>query len=404
MILQDMMNSITTIGAQIRAKSQAMATAALQGATSESLQAMRDEIDQLDAQKKALQTSYEIEREAQAGIVSNAGQTAAEMPGSLRDRLKSNEYAKAFAWAVRNGIGPRNAAGHPEAKILMDALTETGGNPVGTDGGFLVPEDIDHSIREKRRELSPLADLFGEEDVTAPTGWRVTDNAPTTGMTLVNEMGNIPTDDQPAFSKVTYSCSKYALILPVSNELLQDEVANLFDYISRWYAKKLVITENNLIIAALRTLTATGVTATKELNALKTAKNVTLDPAISDLSTWIMNQTAFDVLDQLLDNDDRPLLRPDPTTATLMRLLGLGVRKVSNAMMGAPTTNKSDIFLGYGKEFATLFRVQGFQLDSTGVGGNAWRTDSTELRGITRLGVTKFDADAMVRLQLTTGS
>ena len=403
MILQDMMNSITTIGAQIRAKSQAMADAAMAGATSESLQAMRDEIAQLKDQKAALQQSYEIEKEAQAGIVSAAGQRA-EQPRSRRERLASNEYARAFAWAVKNGIGPRNAAGHPEAKILMDALTETGGNPAGTDGGFLVPEDIDHSIREKRRELSPLADLFSEETVTAPTGWRVTDTAPTTGMTLVNEMGTIPTDDQPAFSKVTYSCSKYALILPVSNELLQDEDANLFDYIGRWYAKKLVITENNLLIAALRTLTATSVTATKELNALKTAKNVTLDPAISDLSTWIMNQTAFDVLDQLLDNDDRPLLRPDPTTATLMRLLGLGVRKVSNAMMGAPATNKSDIFLGYGKEFATLFRVQGFQLDSTGVGGNAWRTDSTELRGITRLGVTKFDADAMVRLQLTTGS
>ena len=33
-------------------------------------------------------------------------------------------------------------------------------------------------------------------------------------------------------------------------------------------------------------------------------------------------------------------------------------------------------------------------------GGDAWRTDSTELRGIARLGVTKFDAEAMVRRSL----
>ena len=399
MILQDMMNSISTIGSEIRAKSQEMAKAALNGATSESLQAMQEEINTLNARKQALQNSYQIEKDAQAGIVQPM---AGAQPKTRKEMLASNEYARAFAWAVQHGVGPRNAAGHPEAKILMDALTEGGGNPVGTDGGFLVPEDIDHAIREQRRELKPLADLFGYESVTAPTGWRVTDTAPTTGLVSVNEMGSIDDDDdQPAFAKVTYSCGKYALILPVSNELMSDNVANLFAYIGRWFAKKLVITENNLLITALRTLTATSVTATKELNALKTAKNVTLDPAISDLSTWIMNQTAFDVLDQLLDNDDRPLLQPDPTNATAKQLLGLPTRRVSNATMGAPTTNKSDIFVGYGKEFATLFQVEGFQLDSTAIGGNAWRTDSTEIRGITRLGVSKFDAAAMVRLQLS---
>ena len=68
---------------------------------------------------------------------------------------------------------------------------------------------------------------------------------------------------------------------------------------------------------------------------------------------------------------------------------------------GASAVTTSDLFIGDGKEFATLFRCGAFELSSTDIGGDAWRTDSTELRGITRLGVSKFDAEAMVRRQLT---
>ena len=403
MNLQEMMNQISSLGFQIRSKANALSAMAGGSATMDQLNAAQAEIEELRGKQKALMTAYEIERQAQAGQVQPMG-APAEQPKNVRDMLKSNEYARAFAFALKNGINPRNAAayGGEKVKILMDALTEGGGDPVGEDGGFLVPEDIDHAIREQRRELKPLADLFEQEEVTAPTGWRVTDTQPTKGLVDVDEMGSISTtDDQPVFAKVPYSCSKKALILPVSNELMSDNVANLFSYIGRWFAKKLVISENALLIAALRTLVATSITANKELEALKKAKNVTLDPAISSLSTWIMNQTAFDVLDNLLDNNDRPLLQPNPTEETDSRLLRRNVFQVSDAHLGAPTTNKSDIFLGYGKEFATLFRVQGFQLASTTIGGDAWRKDSTEIRGITRLGVSKFDAAAMCRLQLS---
>ena len=64
---------------------------------------------------------------------------------------------------------------------------------------------------------------------------------------------------------------------------------------------------------------------------------------------------------------------------------------------GQTATTKADLFIGDGKEFATLFRCGGFELASTDIGGNAWKSDSTEVRGIVRLGVTKFDTGAMVR-------
>ena len=408
MNLQEIMNQITTLGAQIRQANARLAQDASNSAVATSeLERQQAEIAAMNTRMAALQASYNALQASQVpGLTPVPG--TPEQSRDLRDMLKSNEYARAFAYAIQNGIGRKNGRGNEKVKILFDALTEGGGDPVGTDGGFLVPEDIDHTILEVKRSLDPLSALFNEETVTAPTGWRVMDSAPEKGLVDVDEMAQIDDDDdQPAFAKVPYSCSKKALILPVSNELASDNVANLFAYLGRWFAKKLVITENIMLITALRTLTAASI-ASDPLKGIKQALNKGLDPAISAGANVIMNVDAFDVLDQLMDGNERPLLQPDPVNATIMRIKGRPIHSVSRRTLpnvttgsGASAVTTSDLFIGDGKEFATLFRCGAFELSSTDIGGNAWRTDSTELRGITRLGVSKFDTEAMVRKQVT---
>lgn len=413
MTLQDMMNQMTDLGGQIRAASARLASqAGDQSVSMEELEKQQAALNAMNQRMSALQLAYSTQEAAERGSVLENARPAAPQAQpqsrSLREMLSSNEYARAFAYAIRNGISRKRAGENERCKVLLDALTEGGGTPVGSDGGFLVPEDIDHTIQEMRRALDPLANLFNEETVTAPTGWRVRDTSPTRGLVAVNEMGQInDNDDQPSFAKVPYACEKKALILPVSNELMNDNVANLFAYIGRWFAKKLVITENAMLMTALRTLTGTSIDS-DPMKGLKTALNKELDPAISALASVILNQSGFDILDNLLDGNDRPLLQPDPTNATVKRFAGRPLHAVSYAAMadvttgeGASAVTTTDLFIGDGKEFATLFRCGGYELASTDVGGNAWRTDSTEFRGIVRLGVSKFDAGAMVRKTLT---
>ncbi len=398
MTLQEMQNQITDLGARIRAAAADLRGAAMQeNVPMDQVEQKRTALNDMQQRMAALQAAYDVEKSAAAASLQPAAPSA---PARTRSEiLKSNEYAHAFAWALRNGVNPRN--GHNFAdrtKILYDALTEGGGNPVGADGGFLVPEDIDHQIRELKRELNPLAPLFGSETVTAPTGWRVVDTAPTTGFTAVNEMATVPSDDQPVFQKISYVLTKYGLILPVSNELASDEVANLFAYISRWFAKKDVILENGLLLGALDDLTATALSATDPIADLKKALNVDLDPAISLSAMVLTNQSGFNALDQLLDANDRPLLQPDPTNATVRRIFGRPVQVVSDAQLAPDTTNNTaDIYIGDGHEFATLFTRQGLEIVSTDIGGAAFTTDSIQVRGITRKGVSKFDTAAMVR-------
>ena len=408
MKLQEIMNQITALGGQIQAASAELAQTALDSAIPmEEIEKKQADIADMQKRMNALQDSYNTMKAGKEGQLNPINPQEKKEEKTMNEIRKSNEYARAFAYAMKHGLNARNGMGNENVKILFDALTEEGGSPAGTDGGFLVPEDMDHQIRELKRQLNPLSALFNVENVNSFTGWRVVDTAPTAGMTLVNEMGTIPTDDQPAFVKVPYTLDKYALRLPVSNELLSDEVAGLMAYLSKWFAKKDVLTENNLLITALKTLTAASIvpsgTGKTAIDGFKTVLNKVLDPAISLSSVIICNQSAFDAVDQIVDDQGRGLLQPNPANATEMRILGRPVHVVSDAFLpnGTGTGTPAEIFIGDGREFATLFRRDAFEIASTNIGGNAWATDSTEIRGITRLCVSKFDTAAMVRRSIT---
>lgn len=381
-----------------QAREQARQMVANPNATAAEMDAHAATIQQLTARLNLAQQELQTGEAAARPSLTKAMNAIEE--NRLRNMLRSNEYARAFADAVRAGVTLKAGRGVEKYNVLYDALTISGGDTPGEDGGFLVPEDIDHQIHELRRTLNPLADLFNVETVSTNSGWRVMDNAPETGMTAVDEMGEIPESDQPSFSKVGYKLTKYAMWLPVSNELASDEVANLFAYLSRWIAKKGVITENILLLAILNGLAAEDIAAGTELKAIKGVFNKTLDPAIALTSTIVTNQDGFDLLDNLEDKTGRPLLNPDPKTGTPKMANGRSIHVIGNNVLKT-TEGKAPMFIGDLKQLATLFKRNPMEVASTNIGGNAWRTDSIEMRAIVRMGTSIFDTGAAVRRNLT---
>ena len=146
-----------------------------------------------------------------------------------------------------------------------------------------MPEDIDHKIREFRREMKPLADLFTterQEQRLARCGRGPDDRLYRAGP--VKSPQRDCEDDQPLFAKVNFALATYGLILPVSNELAADEVANLFSYLAKWFAKKQIITENALLKAKLELLAASNILTTDNpVSKIKTILNKSLDPAVA---------------------------------------------------------------------------------------------------------------------------
>ena len=316
------------------------------------------------------------------------------------DKARSGkEYFNAFVKAIAHGADMKKDAFIEDYAILFNALTVGGGTPEGADGGFLVPIDVDNTINQLRRQFFDLSSLFNNETVTTMSGWRVVDETPTLGMTPVDEMATIPKDDQPKFGKVEYKVSKYGLILPVSNELLADNAANLINYIGGWFVRKELITKRNLVLGLLRKLTAIVVTAGKEVEAIKTAINKTLDPEIAANAKIITNQSGFNALDLLVETTGKPLMQPNITNETDYKVKGKEIIVVSDAHL-PNVSGKAPVFIGDYKQYGTVFTRKPFEMVSTTIGGNAWTTDSTEVRGIIRLDGQVFDDEAATYLQI----
>lgn len=409
MNMTEMKNSIAQLGREIHddaAKLAAMAMDDMQ--KDEDVAKQRGALDAKVARLNALQTAYNAQMGESTGNLQPTGDPAQERTRS--ELLKSREYARAFTHAIRTGARPGHDMAAAQHKILYDALTIGGGSTPGEDGGFLVPEEIDHAIHEYSRAVMPLADLFGQMTVNSNSGWFPVATNPSKGMTKMgSEVTQITTSEQPEFKRVSYALSTYADWLPISNELASDEVSNLFGYISNFYARKYVLTRNELALTALDKLTAGAIKKTDDaLALLKTALNVELDPEISVLSTILTNQSGFNYLDGLKDDNGRPLLMPDPTQSTGYLFKGRPVKVASNAVLpnrtvtdtGATKGDYYPIYVGNFEQYATLFTRQALELASTDVGGSAFRTNSIEVRGIARLDCQIFDAAAAVKKEI----
>lgn len=409
MNMTEMKNRIAQLGREIHDDAAKLAAMAMDDTQKdEDVAKQRGTLDAKVARLNVLQAAYNAQLGEDAGNLQPAGDPAQERTRS--ELLKSREYARAFAHAIRTGARPGHDMSAAQHKILYDALTIGGGSTPGEDGGFLVPEEIDHAIHEYSRAVMPLADLLGQMTVNSNSGWFPVATNPSKGMTKMgSEVTQITTSEQPEFKRVSYVLSTYADWLPISNELASDEVSNLFGYISNFYARKYVLTRNELALAALDKLTAGAIKKTDDaLALLKTALNVELDPEISVLSTILTNQSGFNYLDSLKDDNGRPLLMPDPTQSTGYLFKGRPVKVASNAVLpnrtvtdtGATKGDYYPIYVGNFEQYATLFTRQALELASTDVGGSAFRTNSIEVRGIARLDCQIFDAAAAVKKEI----
>jgi HK97 family phage major capsid protein len=333
-------------------------------------------------------------------------------PQAVTDMRASREYVQTFFKAMKNGVSPKTIeAGQHRAesyKLLLDALTETGGSPAGSEGGFLNPIDFDNLIHTLTRQYFDLATIVNVEEVTAHTGWRAIETAVAMlPFALMTE--SPPTDmaeaEEPTFTKISYTISDYGGYMPISNDLLNDTPANIMNYLARWVARKVVLTDNSLVLADLNAISAYSVPAaiTTLDGQLKNILNLGLDPDISVSSKIICNQTGFDALDQLVDGLGRPLLQPDPTNATLNRLFGREVVKLADRLwpnhQTVPGTDDYTRFLvGAGEQAEVFFRRSAMEMAATTIGGDAWRKNTTEVRAIMRADAQPMDTAAMTCL------
>ena len=378
---------------------------------------MKDELKSLNDKAKAAEDFYlEMARTAKGSDLGEKFVPAGgdqKKPDEDADIRGTKEYVRAFCKALAANITPKDfkKTGVPEGmEVLSKALTGDGGTPVGADGGFLLPIEFNNMIIERRRQFLDLSKYVNVENVQAFSGWRAIEKTVAQQpFTTFAQSSTIPQSEQPAFQKVTYQVKDYGGLQPVSNDLLEDTPANLMAYLSNWFGRKIVLTNNSLILAILNALTEGTVDTANSKNAIDAIKhvlNVTLDPDISVNATIFANQDGFDFLDQLKDNYGRPLLQPDPTSETKYTLKGRPVVLLANRLLQStqgtetPAKTHSRVIIGDAEAAITFFQRAGLEMLATTVGAGAFENNNTVIRGIMRADCQKIDEDAVTALDV----
>lgn len=320
---------------------------------------------------------------------------------SQLDKVRgSNEYAKAFGKALKSHLTPLGASGSEEFNPLTKALSISGGDPQGEDGGFLVPLDFDKLIIAETKDFFDIGALVNVETVTSNSGWRAVETAAQrTKLPQIDEMGTIGKANQPKFTKVTFNLKQFADRLPVSNPLMQD-VPGLMSYLAGWFGPKLILTKNDLILTLLATLDFTPQTAETDaakVKAIKSILNKGLNTAHSRAASLLTNQTVYDEMDNWVDGNGRAMLVPD-LSGDFDRFKNRPVYYADDDEIGTVTGDDAEynpLYIGNFRKFATIFDRGVLEVAATNIGGDAWATNSTEIRIITRMDAAIVDSSAV---------
>lgn len=267
----------------------------------------------------------------------------------------------------------------------------TSGKTGTGNGGLTIPDDIQYAIHQLVRQFATLQNLVNVESVTTTTGTRtyekLSDITPMTD--LDDETATIPDMDDPELTLIKYAIHRYAAIQTVTNSLLKDTVENILAWLSNWVAKKVTVTRNAKIIEAM------GKPAKKPTIAsfddIKDLENKTLDPAIMSSSSFVTNQSGYNVLSKVKDAQGRYMLQRDVTQPDVYRLDGKTITVVADKWLPDVAAGTHPLYFGDLKQGITLYDREHMSLLSTNIGAGAFEHDLYKVRVIDRFDVEVID-------------
>ena len=347
-----------------------------------------EDVVSLQAQVKAARAKRDGLKEQVANMEAEQVLNVKKEPLDKKDEDLKNKFIKDFKAMV---------SGDPAIMATLTSDTDESGNAIG----LTIPVDVQTTIHTLVRQFDSLQEYVNVEKVTTTSGSRVyekwSDITPLTA--LDTEDGEIPANDDPALYLIKYLIKRYAGISTVTNSLLKDTAENILTWLSKWIAKKVVVTRNTKILAAIDGIKAAQKKDVTDVDGIKDIVNVQLDPAIEATSMFITNQDGYNVLDKVKRSDGQYLLQKDVTSATGYTFLGKPIKKIATRFLpnkGTQAAPKFPLYIGDMKEAVTLYDRENMSLLTTNIGGGAFETDTTKVRVIDRFDVQLVDDEALV--------
>lgn len=265
--------------------------------------------------------------------------------------------------------------------------------------GLTIPKDIQTTIHTLVRQYDSLQGYVNVESVSTTSGSRVYEKwSDITALAEIDEEGaKIGDNDDPQLTTIKYLIKRYAGISTITNSLLKDTAENIIAWLSNWIAKKVVVTRNTKIIAAIDTL-PTKPTLAKWDDIIDLEAKV--DPAIKPTSMFLTNTSGFTALKKVKDAMGNYLMERDVKSPTGYVIDGFPVKEVGDRWL-PNKANAHPLYFGDLKQAVTLFDRENMSLLATNIGAGAFETDTTKIRVIDRFDVHTVDSEAFVPATFT---
>ena len=224
-----------------------------------------------------------------------------------------------------------------------------------TEGGYLVPDEYEHTLVEALQEENIFRSLA--HIIRTASGERKIPVVSSKGTaSWIEEGGAFPESDD-TFGQVTIGAYKLGTTIKVSEELLNDSVFDLENYIAREFARRIGTKEEEAFFAGDGSGKPLGVLADKggaeigvtAASATAITSDELLDPYYSLFSpyrkkaVWVVNDSTIKAIRKLKDNNGQYLWQPGLIANAPDTILGRPV-KTSAFMPSIAAGAKSIIF------------------------------------------------------------
>ncbi len=311
-------------------------------------------------------------------------------------------------------LNPARAEKQPLTDEERNAYFNVSGSPgspaqiesTPSKGGYLVPQEQFATLQEFRKDFVALKEEVSVVNTNATSGIWATYSPQDLEFQNFVEMTPIAETDV-AFGQATFVIKDKGLIIPISNQLVDDANIDIIGFIGRQLSEASIKTENTGILTELNKfvngdtdLNVTAATTITNHKALNTALFQTLDGTYLQAAKIITNQDGFLWLSNLDDGQNRPLLVPDVTAPNTYRYRGKEIIVVPNSTLPSSTAsskNYAPFYVGDMRSAITFFERQGMELAASRE--KYFDLNAIALRAIIRFGVVVTDKNAVVALK-----
>jgi HK97 family phage major capsid protein len=232
----------------------------------------------------------------------------------------SDEYKKAF-WNVMRSKNPR--------QDVLNALS------IGeeSEGGYLVPDEFERTLIQTLEEENIFRKLA--KIIQTSSGDRKIPIVVTKGTASWLDEGEDYDEDDVVFGQASIGAYKLGTMIKVSEELLNDSVFNIEEFISTEFARRIGAKEEEAFLVGDGEGKPTGIFATTggaQVGATAAANNAITADEVIDLvyslkspyrknAVFILNDATVKVLRKLKDGQGQYLWQPSLTAGTPDTLL-----------------------------------------------------------------------------------